>query len=660
MDSTAHWIWYPGDFSIHQGMLQNFAREERGMGWPAYWYIDDCNRNINFSRTYDLDNPTDFTVYARGIGYVDINGKKFRLGETLRCESGKNVITIFVGNPTGLPCVYIDGLVVKSDKGWQASNFVSELPAGNDPLFTSKDQNPNVIEYQKAELNPTKVKEIDNGVLFDFGRAVNGSLKVKLHQIDEVTICYGESRTEALDVDMCYYKQESVDETTHIRKRAFRFVFIPNAKKDNINLIAIHEYIPKQNISDFQTDNPLINKIWNVSTETLNLCSDLFFIDGIKRDRWIWAGDAYQANFINQYSFFNEEVDRRTLLALRGQDNIKQHINTIVDYSMLWVIGVLNHYEMTGDREFLKIVYPKMESMVRYFINQTNKQGFIYGRENDWIFVDWSEIDKDGTVAAEQALLIEVYKTMVTCGSVLNRPIEYYQTLHDQLLENFLQHFWNEKKGAFIDSYESGKNHVTRHANIFAILFDLVDDDKKESILKNVLLNDKITRITTPYFKFFEQDALCKMNRQDIVYTTILDYWGGMLANDAVTFWEEYDPTKSGKDMYSMYGDPYGKSLCHAWGASPIYLLGRYFVGLYPTRPGYREFHVEPELDQFNKFHAILPIKNGKVIVDKNGDTLSVLASKGGGTLVLGKNEYALIPNKKLTVSLNHAKVDAG
>ncbi|WP_187349809.1 hypothetical protein [Lactiplantibacillus plantarum] len=42
MSKEAVWLWYPGDFEIHQGMLQNFKREERGMGWPAYWYIDDC------------------------------------------------------------------------------------------------------------------------------------------------------------------------------------------------------------------------------------------------------------------------------------------------------------------------------------------------------------------------------------------------------------------------------------------------------------------------------------------------------------------------------------------------------------------------------------------------------------------------------------------
>ena len=63
---TNYWLWYPGDFEIHQGMLQNFQREERGMVWPAYWYMDDCYRNVHFKNDYTLDKSTTFTVYATG------------------------------------------------------------------------------------------------------------------------------------------------------------------------------------------------------------------------------------------------------------------------------------------------------------------------------------------------------------------------------------------------------------------------------------------------------------------------------------------------------------------------------------------------------------------------------------------------------------------
>ncbi|MFB9769024.1 alpha-L-rhamnosidase-related protein [Lactiplantibacillus modestisalitolerans] len=631
MQNEAVWLWYPGDFEIHHGMLQNFKREERGMGWPAYWYIDDCNRNVNFERQYDLDAATTFTVHTTGTGYVDVNDRKYRLEEPIECPAGPVTIKVMVGSVQGLPAIYIDGPVIKSDQGWQASNFVTTLPAGHDPLFTRPDQDPNVIEYHKQAVKPQTETAVNGGTLYDFGRAVNGQVQVQTPHA--VTLCYGESATEAEDVAMCYYKQTDVDSQTPVRKRAFRYIFIPDVAPKTVQLTAIHEFVPKPNRSTFKSDNSIINQIWNVSTETLNLCSDVFFIDGIKRDRWIWAGDAYQENLINQYSFFDEDVDKRTLLALRGQDDIKQHMNTIVDYSMLWVIGVLNHYQMTGDREFLEIIYPKLESMVRYFIRQTNDLGFIYGRKNDWIFVDWSEIDRDGTVAAEQILLLEDYKTMMTCGRVMGKDVSDYQRRYDVLKKNLMTYFWDADKGAFIDSYESGKRHVTRHANIFAILFDVVDAAKQQSILKNVLLNDAITQITTPYFKFFEQDALCKLGEQKRVYQVLLDYWGGMLDRGAVTFWEEFDPQQTGKEMYAMYGDPYGKSLCHGWGASPIYLLGRYFVGLKPTAPGYASFEVAPHLDEFNQLTTVMPIKDGTVKLEKDGDRLVVTASRAGGTV---------------------------
>ena len=34
------------------------------------------------------------------------------------------------------------------------------------------------------------------------------------------------------------------------------------------------------------------------------------------------------------------------------------------------------------------------------------------------------------------------------------------------------------------------------------------------------------------------------------------------------------------EEQYDMYGDHFGKSLCHAWAASPIYFLAKYFAGL--------------------------------------------------------------------------------
>ncbi len=57
-----------------------------------------------------------------------------------------------------------------------------------------------------------------------------------------------------------------------------------------------------------------------------------------------------------------------------------------------------------------------------------------------------------------------------------------------------------------------------------------------------------------------------------------------------------------------MYGDPYGKSLCHAWAASPIYLLARYFVGLRPTSTGGKTYAVELKGQYFTHLDCAFPM----------------------------------------------------
>lgn len=616
-----YWVWYPGDFEIYHGMLQNFQREERGYGWPAYWKMDDWRKNVRFYKSYDLANETCFKVYGYGVGYVAVNEKKHSLNETITCEPGNNMIEVYIGNMTELPCIYIEGKHIFSDSEWEVDDFTEKAAVGYSSLYKEKDKNPNEVYYEEEICKPQEVKEVSGGILFDFNRMINGTLNLEFQKSDAVvTVAYGESEAEATDIEWCYYKQENVRRDTILRKRAFRYIFIPNNKEGDVTCVAIHQFVPIGTKAEFYCDDERLNQIWNVSKETYSLCSGLFFIDGIKRDRWIWSGDAYQNYFVNPYLNFDEEIDKRTIRALRGNQAITQHINTIVDYSMLWLISIENEYWMTGDRTFIDEMYPKMVSMMDLFQSQTNELGFIYGRERDWIFIDWTDMDKTGCVCAEQILLLKCYQTMQFCGELLGVQTGEYKEKAELLRKNLFIYYWKEDKSAFIDSYESGKNHVTRHANIFAILFDLVDEKKKESIMEHVLLNNNITQITTPYFKFFELDVMGKTGHLDFVYETIKQYWGGMLDKGAVTFWEDYNKNQKGIEQYSMYGDPFGKSLCHAWAASPIYLLGRYFLGVKPLTPGYETYEVKPRFEYFKELDCKVPIKGGMIhILYKDG-----------------------------------------
>ncbi len=173
--------------------------------------------------------------------------------------------------------------------------------------------------------------------------------------------------------------------------KAFRFVNIQTeggATVDSVSML--YEYLPVANRGSFRCSDESINKIWDVAAYTMQLNTREFFIDGIKRDRWIWSGDAYQSYLMNYYLYFDVPTVSRTLMALRGKDPVTSHVNTIMDYTFYWFLGIYDLYQYTGDKTFIQQFYPRMQSLMDYCLQRRNKDGLMQGLPGDWIFIDWA------------------------------------------------------------------------------------------------------------------------------------------------------------------------------------------------------------------------------------------------------------------------------
>jgi hypothetical protein len=133
--------------------------------------------------------------------------------------------------------------------------------------------------------------------------------------------------------------------------------------------------------------------------------------------------------------------------------------------------------------------------------------------------------------------------------------------------------------------------------------------------------------------RFYELAALAESGQQDYVTRQIKDYWGGMLRDGATCFWEQYDPKQKGVERFAMYGKAFGMSLCHAWGASPLYLLGRYYLGVHPTQPGYAAYVVEPKLGGLEWIEGKVPTPHGDIAVAASLKEIRVSAPGGQGVL---------------------------
>lgn len=140
------------------------------------------------------------------------------------------------------------------------------------------------------------------------------------------------------------------------------------------------------------------------------------------------------------------------------------------------------------------------------------------------------------------------------------------------------------------------------------------------------------------------------MGMQQQVLKEIRNYWGGMIKEGATSFWEKYNPEEEGIQHLAMYGRPYGKSLCHAWGASPIYLLGKYYLGVKPTKAGYEEYEIRPVLGDLEWMEGDVPTPYGNIHIRMDKKGICVNSNGGRGILITGEHRYEIPCGKEISI----------
>ena len=371
----ALWIWYPGDFEIWLGNRFNNRRTERGAMFPPFWKQDSHWQTVEFSKTFSLEKEETITIRTEGHFNLMLDGKlQFGMPEIFTVPAGEHKLNLKVWNSETPPALYISGEIIKTDSTWLATyedkiwideNGVAHgsgiyVPAAS-WNFNSPNQCPSKYKLKTRRQQPVAEAMVSDCRLFDFGKETFGYLNlIGIKGSGIIYIYYGESKEEALDFEHC----ETLDrievksgklQPENLGSKAFRFVCIKtegNVRFATVNMD--YEYSPYDNkkSGSFKCSDPLLNNIWRVSAYTMDLTTREFFVDGIKRDRWTWSGDAIQSYLMNFYLRFDSDCVRRTIRQLRGKDPVTAHINTIMDYTFYWFKSVYDFYIYTGDIAF--------------------------------------------------------------------------------------------------------------------------------------------------------------------------------------------------------------------------------------------------------------------------------------------------------------------
>ena len=654
----------------------NNRRTERGAFFPHFWKMDSHYVLVEFSKKIDLATAEEIEISVEGKFNIKLDGKlQFGMPKKFTLPAGKHSLNIKVWNQATPPAIFVKGKTVNSDASWKVTyedkEWIDEsgkasdtsatiyMDAATSDSFKSADTSPSKYKLPTEPMVAVKREKKNDGELIDFGKETFGFLTLQgLKGTGEVHIYYGESPEEAMDTKFCEtldrlsldgssltdearnVTSKPEDNYTLGNNKAFRYVYITkDAGVSYADVSMLYEYKPEVRKGSFRCNDEEVNRMWEVGAYTMQLTTREFFIDGIKRDRWTWSGDAIQSYLMNYYLFFDAETVKKTIWLLRGKDPVTSHTNTIMDYTFYWFLSIYDYYKFTGDTHFIQQVYPRMQSMMDYVLGRTNKDGMVEGQTGDWVFVDWADgyMDKHGELSYEQVLFCKSLETMALCADLAKNSVDKtkYDGLATALRSKLEPAFWDETKKALVHNRLDGKQQeqITRYSNMFAVFFNYLSPEKQQLIKKSVLMNDSVMRISTPYMRFYELEALCAMGEQKAVMKEMKDYWGGMIREGATSFWEKYNPTDKGTQHLAMYGRPYGKSLCHAWGASPIYLLGKYYLGIQPVKAGYSEFAIAPNLGGMKWMEGTVPTPKGEIKLYMNEKTIKVTATEGKGYL---------------------------
>jgi glycogen debranching enzyme len=223
---------------------------------------------------------------------------------------------------------------------------------------------------------------------------------------------------------------------------------------------------------------------------------------------------------MNYYLRFDTECVKRTIRQLRGKDPVTAHVNTIMDYTFYWFKSVLDYYLYTGDIDFVREIYPKMQTLMDYVLGRTNDDGMAEGQSDDWIFVDWVDfpMHKRGVLCFEQILFCKALETMQRCAEELrNHPLEQvpqgsitdeayaadaerYREMAEQLWIKVKNLFWDKEKKTFMHAVEDGKmnEQVTKFPNMFAMIYGFASEEEQRQIMERVMLTRRWTLSQRP------------------------------------------------------------------------------------------------------------------------------------------------------------------
>lgn len=387
----------------------------------------------------------------------------------------------------------------------------------------------------------------------------------------------------------------------------------------------------------FACSDPFLNDLWTAGRLTAELnCTD-GWTDGPAREKRQWVGDGYvqlhtllaahgPSSFPSAREFLTQTAEAQRpdgLLPMFAPGDNKRDGIVIPDFSLHWIRTLRAYSDASVDTDTLERLFPYALKVLGWFERHAGANGLIADLP-DWHFIEWADIDRRGASLPVNGLYIGALDAAAEILSKLGATglAAKLAARADAVATAINAGFWNGARGLFVDSIDPAtgaqRPRASQHGNAAALLFARVDPLRVEQVIAAITDPTRLRRTATPpvvrhaepfdeacnivrantFFMTFVNEALARFGGVDLALDGVRALYGPMISAGSETLWESNEP---------------GASLCHAFSASPVYLLSRYILGIWPVAPGSGRLHIEPHFSTLAWCKGVMPTAAGDV-----------------------------------------------
>lgn len=470
-------------------------------------------------------------------------------------------------------------------------------------------------------------------ILLDYGCEIHGGIVI--HAWKETTgrgarvrVRFGESALEAMSeiggVQNATNDHANRDMVMRIGdmsmnpvgETGFRFVRIDLLEPwQQLELKAVQAVLVYKEMAykgSFRCSDELLNRIWDTGAYTVHLNTQNYIWDGIKRDRLVWAGDLHPEITAIKTVFGDDEAVSKSLDFVRDETPLPGWMNDFPAYSMWWAIIQYDWFMYTGDHTYLNEQYEYLCGLQQQMSSCIGDSGKDITPETR--FIDWpSKSDPVVVDAGLQALhILAASKMMILFEQLGDKEMADMCRKDLKKLKNYKADFGTAKQAAAL-----------------MVLAGMAD----AGYVNQKLLGANGSKGMSTFMGYYILSARAKAGDYQGCLESIKEYWGGMLALGATTFWEDFNvewmdhalpidawKREKGKvDVHGTYGGycycGYRHSLCHGWAAGVTPWLSENVLGVQILEPGCKKIQVIPHLGNLDFAEGTYPTPFGQIYI---------------------------------------------